>query len=400
MAPHDDDLTPWETDPVFRALTAPGTAGELAGEDEAVAAFNARPRRRSHRRIAGRFGTGTTTIVVAVVLSGGVAAAAYNSALPSPIQNALHSVTSRWDGLPQVPASHEHNKSVTASGHGQSAGGLASPTPTTTATPAVPAVGGGSAEPSTRGGGGGSSSRRTHPSAHGHVPAVPGGGSPRPSPAVSPIPSPTPSPTLSPTTSPTPSPSAAPPAPATLAIGVDRPRELAGNGDRIFGRLTDASSEPVVGYRIRVLERMAGGSSAWQRVGVRRTDADGAIGLRIPPLPQTARFRLVAVRSVHSAVVTIVVVPRLGVALAPNGPNYDVNVTTQGAEPGDTLVLLRRHAGRWARVGVATVDDSGHGLFSITTPARTTARYRVVVRATRLHGRGATAFRAAPSSTG
>jgi hypothetical protein len=37
----DDDLTPWQDEPVLRALTGPGSDDELAGEAEALAAFRA-----------------------------------------------------------------------------------------------------------------------------------------------------------------------------------------------------------------------------------------------------------------------------------------------------------------------------------------------------------------------
>ena len=41
MSGHDDDLSPWNDDPLVRALRGPGTGDELASEDEFMAAFRA-----------------------------------------------------------------------------------------------------------------------------------------------------------------------------------------------------------------------------------------------------------------------------------------------------------------------------------------------------------------------
>ncbi len=79
MSGHDDDLTPWHDDPLVRALRAPGTDDELAGEAEFLAAFRAAqpppaptPIGAGRLRRAGRrLGGGGTAVVVAVALGAG-----------------------------------------------------------------------------------------------------------------------------------------------------------------------------------------------------------------------------------------------------------------------------------------------------------------------------------------
>ena len=96
MSEHDDDLARWADDDLVRALRAPGTAVELAEEEQYVAAFReargATPKVRSlPRRAAGRLGAGGTAVVVTVALTSGVAAA-YTGHLPDPVQQIAHSV--------------------------------------------------------------------------------------------------------------------------------------------------------------------------------------------------------------------------------------------------------------------------------------------------------------------
>ena len=81
----DPDLTEL-ADPALnglvRALTANGTADELAGRPAALAMFRD-SRRRSHRR---RFAVSLSSAAAAVVLAGGLATA-YTAALPGPVQH-------------------------------------------------------------------------------------------------------------------------------------------------------------------------------------------------------------------------------------------------------------------------------------------------------------------------
>src|SRR3954467_3131627 len=91
----NDDPAGWTDDDLVRALRAPGTATELADQEQYVAAFReARgPIVRSlPRRAAGRFGAGGTAGVVTVALTSG-GAAAFTGHLPDPVQQVVHSVT-------------------------------------------------------------------------------------------------------------------------------------------------------------------------------------------------------------------------------------------------------------------------------------------------------------------
>src|SRR5438309_11634852 len=92
MRHHRDELSEWVDDPLVQALQAPGTADELLGVEDMVAEFRAAVPRRSRRRLVHRVGTGATTVIVAIGLTGGVAAAAYTRTLPAPLQSAMHSL--------------------------------------------------------------------------------------------------------------------------------------------------------------------------------------------------------------------------------------------------------------------------------------------------------------------
>src|SRR4051812_26798120 len=90
MRHRDDDLSPFREDPVVKALTAPATEAELAGEADALAAFRgeapATPRRR---RSGARVATGATVAVLTLGVSGGVAAA-YTANLPDSWQEKVY----------------------------------------------------------------------------------------------------------------------------------------------------------------------------------------------------------------------------------------------------------------------------------------------------------------------
>lgn len=97
-------------DRLVRALTAPGTPQELAGEEAALAAFRTavaarRPFGRARLRLAA--GTGISAVTVAAVLSGGmVTAAAYTARLPDPVQRVAHHLLHHV-GVP-APRSDRH----------------------------------------------------------------------------------------------------------------------------------------------------------------------------------------------------------------------------------------------------------------------------------------------------
>src|SRR5580704_2075705 len=108
MSPYDDDLSGFENDPVFRALTGPATDAELSGEAAALAAFRTANGATPHRRFAARIGAGGAIVTAVVALTGGVAAAAYSNALPHSVQNFAHTVAGPF-GVPQKHV-HHHPK--------------------------------------------------------------------------------------------------------------------------------------------------------------------------------------------------------------------------------------------------------------------------------------------------
>ena len=95
-----------------RALSAPGTATELAEQDKYVAMFRAAQPVPAPtvvvpmaRRTARRVGT-TAILAAAVAVATGGVAAAYSSNLPAPVQRAVHSVLAPL-GVPQAKPAKE-----------------------------------------------------------------------------------------------------------------------------------------------------------------------------------------------------------------------------------------------------------------------------------------------------
>jgi hypothetical protein len=97
---------PWPADPcldrLVRALTADGSADELADRPAAQAMF-----RDSRRRPRRRFAFSISTAAAAVVLTGGIAAA-YGAVLPAPVQHIAY----RMLAVIGVPDAHHTSPSV------------------------------------------------------------------------------------------------------------------------------------------------------------------------------------------------------------------------------------------------------------------------------------------------
>ncbi len=86
-------------DEVVSALTAPPTAAELTGEEQAVAAFRAARARRSSVLLRTSVGAATTGLVLSIT----GAAAAYTGHLPTSVQRVAHHLLGRV-GVPQPTA--------------------------------------------------------------------------------------------------------------------------------------------------------------------------------------------------------------------------------------------------------------------------------------------------------
>lgn len=377
MGLHRDDLDGWASDPVVQALQQPGSRQELGGFDPVLAEFRtAVPASSGVLRIAHRLGTGATTVIVAIGLTGGVAAAAYTRTLPAPLQSAMHSLL----GPVGVPAAEPQAPRIHP---------VAGPGTATTRHPA-------------------------HPASQPFVPSQPRAASPGPAPAgrpAAPVPAATPTATsapsaaaVAPTASPsspaaTPSPSssaaAPPPAPpATLTAHAARVRVPYSQRLGVRGTLLTSSGAPVAGHRV-FLQQRPHGTQQWQRVAAGRTRPDGTIVLRTPELTRNIDVRMVTPQALHSTVTVVKVLPRLTVSLqkSPNGKRYVVTVEVAGAQSGDTVTLARGSDGNWTRVATKQLPDSATLTFSVPVPTAD-VRYRVRAVATQVHADGYAVFTA------
>jgi hypothetical protein len=374
---HDDDLEMWDDDPLVRALRAPGTTSELAGEAEALAAFRSAVPRRSRRRLARRMGTGAGTFAVAVALSGGVAAA-YTHTLPDPVQRVAHT----WFGGIGVGAPTAgravtgHPGRAHPSSHGS--GGAVAPVDRSSSPPTSPVSPPRSAvpKPATAAAPGGSKPVSAHPSA-----------SPGPKAPASPAP----------VTAPKPSPTASRPSPqrlvpAAMTGSVSAQRVTAASSVTMSGRLTTSSGAAVPDRRVVVQSRPAGAHQKWSLVAATTTNSAGDVTIGVPGLSRTTRLRLRAPRGVHSAVATVVVVPTLQASVSRAGEKDDVTVTSTGLQPGDTLVVARRLRGRHTVVARVTVDSTGNASFTVGVPPKRDVTFHVLVRRSAAHAAAATTF--------
>jgi hypothetical protein len=377
---HNDDLTPFGDEPVFKALTGPAGAGELAGEAEALAAFRAAGATRPRRRLAAaRIGTSGGILIAAFALSGGAAAAAYTGSLPSPVQNVAGDVF----GPIGVPFSGHHHH------HHHSGGRTVSTSPTSPA----PVIGPGAAPvpPPTS-----SASPSPSPSGRrGHKPgtAATTGHDRRPKPSVSPTVSVSPSPSPSATPTPTPTPTPVAPVPATVTASVSASRVPANAEVVITGQLLTSGGAPVRDHRVALFERLTGQAQG-QQAAVTRTDSDGDVTMTVPPITHDVLVGLRTGNGVRSAALRVVEVPTISVAVAAGSTTDAVTVTTNGAQPGDSLALYRREQGRWVQVGSDQLDSSGAADISVPAPKRRPVHYRVALAATRAHAGSGAVFTA------
>lgn len=343
----DDELAPFRTDPLLVALTAPAEPVELAGEDAAIAIFRSTAGPFSRRGRLLRLTTlGGAGVALGLAMTGGVAAA-YTSGLPAPMQQVVHDAIAPF-GIPAPaappPSRPRHDR--------QRVTHVPRPTPAV----ALPAP-------------------LAHPTA---------AASPRPSTspvavaptAAAPAPSPTPSPTA--TVRP------------TFDVAVSRRAVPIHGAVMLSGRLTRGDA-PLGGQTVFAAARPAG-SSTWQRVASGTTAADGTVSLSVSPLTINVRLRLVAPRLATSAERTVIVIPKLTVAISRAGNDRLARITTDGGAPGDTLVLLRRDGSTWTQIDSTTLGSDGAASFTVPGPAATRVDYRVRLAPTRQHGAGYAQF--------
>lgn len=357
----------WTDDPVLRALRAPATPEELATETEYLTMFRAvstlpaaevRPS-RPLRRI-GRLGVGTATVMATVVLTGGVAAAAYTRTLPGPVQEIAHGMLGPI-GVPAPPAPRREAAPVTAR----------VPAPTI-ATPR--------AEPTHRPGKSHSPKLRDEPGASPTRPAHPDH-SPSAGPAIVPdtvAPSPTeditqPTPTTS-TPSPTEpteptEPTTTPPLPPppTITSTVSSTRVPWQESVVVTGRVTADDGSPLRRRPVALLGRKAG-DPGWQVLARARTDRTGTVRLTTT-VEATTRLVLRSGRGVRSPKVRVVMIPSISAwatGMSPT-PGTHIRILASGAQSGDTVTLFRRQRGQLVTVATTTVDGQGRALIDLPT---------------------------------
>lgn len=369
-----DDLTPWQDLPFMQALTSEGTDAELAGENAALTAFQ-KSSSRNRRGVVRLLGTGVTSVALAGVVGGGVAAAAYTRALPSPVQAALHDFLGPIGvpaPAPKTPITGGH-KSTEALGDKRM---HSSPATTT-----------GAATPSS------SPMTAPTPSAHATSPAAKPGGTllGGASPSATPNALITPQGSASPTPTATATPSAPAGDPSTWSLTSSVSSQLVpvhGNVD-ISGTLVDADGQPVADRQVSIRLHHVG-AAGWVKLDVRRTDANGSMQYEVDDLTQNTVLMLGAGHGVHSAPVRIVVKPALTASVTPaaDGTSYVVTVTADGGQPGDVVDLVRHTPSGWVQVGQSQLDSSSSASFSVPAPKRAHG-YVLRLPATKLHGASA-----------
>lgn len=370
-----DDLTPWQETPFMQALASDGADGELDGEHAALAAFRKSSSRRGH--VVRLLGTGVTSVALAGVVGGGVAAAAYTRTLPEPVQNALHDVL----GPIGVPAPHAKKHAEQRSP--EASGAKASPSSAVAGAPVV-----GSSPPPHSG-----VSTSAHPATPGTEPVGVnplGSASPAVTPGASLAPQPSATPSATATPSVTPSAPAGDPSTWSLSVAASSQLVPVHADVDVSGTLLDASGQPVPGRRV-VIRVHRPGTSGWERTAARRTDANGSVQAELDDLVQNTVVVLGAGHGVHSDPVRIVVRPGLSTSVTPaaDGTSYLVTVTADGAQPGDVVNLLRQTHNGWEQVGQATLDGSASASFSVPAPKHQHG-YVLRLAPTKLHGVSAT----------
>jgi hypothetical protein len=332
----DDDGSEWDRLRGLHALRAPGTPAELAGLEDAVAAFRAGNERGGPRRLARRLGVGATSTLLLIGVSGGVAAA-YTRALPSPVQQVAHGLLASVG----VPAAPTRRASTTAHSRGPVHPGrglavvAASPASTNRARTVTPA-------PSPPAG-------RVRPTRDTpRVTAAPSSGA---TPAATGMPSPNET-------------KSRPAAVGVVTISVSAARVAPGGRVTVTATLRDASGRATAHRQARLQTRPAG-SATWTPGAVARSGGSGSLRLTSVAITRTTRVRVQAASGAHSKPVTVVVVPTLTVTQQRAKRQDHLVVTTTGTEAGDALVVQRRAGASWTTVCTLHVDADGRASRSV-----------------------------------
>ncbi len=355
----------WTDDPVTQALRAPATPEELAAEAEYVMVFRtvsaagrtvARP-----GRSLGRIGVAAATVMTTVVLSGGVAAAAYTQTLPGAVQEIAHGVLGPI-GVPPAPAQR----------------GQAMPTEVRSPHPSTPTPRPKPAEPVA----GTTKPARPDPSPDAQPAARSTSTSttaPVPSPAEATTPqatSTTPTPSLTApaepdATTPAPPPLSAP----TITAAVSSTRVPWHGSVVVTGRVTADNGTALRRRPVSLLARQAG-DTGWQVVARTRADRSGTVRLTAT-VDATTRLVLRSGRGVRSTPMRVAMVPSVSAWATTTASSTRIRVLVSGAQAGDTVRLLRRQGGQLVSVTTATLDARGRAVVVLPTTDETRLRVRL-----------------------
>jgi hypothetical protein len=354
-------------DRLFKTLASGPTPEELAGEQQALAMFrtNIHPpahdtavlpvppasapapgepalparhragaiRQRARLRLgAPRARVRLAAAAAAAALVGGFAAAAYAAALPAPVQHMAYQAFHIFG----VPNSHRGGSSA-----------------------------------------GGRNGALGQPGAHR------GGSHPGPSHGVSPG--------ASKPSSPGSSAGARSPMPssgtgtATVTASAAAAQIPAGGSDTIDGQLTRGGTG-LSGVTVRLWEHVAG-QPGWSQVGQATTGSTGGVAIGVTSLTANAVFRMTDPDGPISSAVRVTVVPEISTTLVQGsaGVRDYVRVTTQFANPGDTVELQAFRNGTWVIVRAQTLNGRGKTTFVIRARRFNGIELRVVLLATRRH---------------
>ena len=367
-----DDLEAWRDDPLVRALRAPGTEAELAGEKEMVAAFRAAAPRGTLRRVIGRLGVGGTAIVTTVALSSGVAAAAYTRVLPDPVQEIAHEVLGPI-GVPDAPP-HKPRREVRRAVVPPVRTPSASPSAEAHATPRPRRASRAGRPRSTRSS---QRRRRTRPRPRRSPTAQPTDAA---TPPAEPTTDPTPSPSAEPTPSPTPDPTPARRPARSVSIGASSTRIGVGSNVTLSGVVRAKHGKRLRNREVHLLARPSG-QLDWTEVAAGITGPRGGVALTATDLGITTTFRLRVGETVRSLPVRVAIVPIVDLSF---DEGATLRILTVGGRGGDTVVLLRRQHGRLVPIDRVLLDDAGAAVVPVQQRAK---GYRLVVRlkGTRAH---------------
>lgn len=184
---------------------------------------------------------------------------------------------------------------------------------------------------------------------------------------------------------------------SALAITAARVRLPASGWDQFTARLT-SHGRPETGIRIRLLERPAG-SASWVLAGSGVTGGHGRIKVGITHLTANATFRFAGRNGVHSASVSVTVIPSVRIWRAPAKPGRDRLVAAaQFAGVGDAVELQKRSGSGWQNVTSGVLNTAHRASFSMSAGQAGGHYYRVKLMATNAHGGAVSAAIVVPAA--